>query len=62
MAPALETPEGALIVFILVGLVVVMEKEPAEQEITCPRCKYRWRCRSRLLYVTCPNCRRVFKR
>ncbi|MEM5816090.1 MAG: hypothetical protein QXL14_03530 [Candidatus Aenigmatarchaeota archaeon] len=26
------------------------------KKITCPRCSYTWYSKSKLLYVTCPNC------
>ena len=28
--------------------------------IECPKCKYKWKTRSKLLNVTCPNCMRKF--
>jgi len=30
--------------------------------VKCPRCGYEWKSRAKLNYVTCPNCRKVFKK
>jgi len=30
-------------------------------EVVCPRCGYRWRYKGRMLYATCPRCRKLFR-
>jgi len=30
--------------------------------VKCPRCGYIWDTKAKLEYVTCPNCRKVFKK
>ena len=27
-------------------------------KIKCPKCNYEWECKSKMMYVTCSNCRR----
>jgi len=29
-------------------------------KLKCPKCKYSWITKGRLLYTTCPNCQRKF--
>lgn len=31
-------------------------------KIKCPKCKYEWNTKSKLNYVSCPNCQRKVKR
>jgi len=31
-------------------------------KIKCPKCNHEWECKSKLMYVTCTNCQRKFKR
>jgi len=31
-------------------------------KVRCPRCGYVWNTRSRLIYVVCPSCRKMFKK
>lgn len=31
-------------------------------KVKCPRCGYIWDTKSKLMYVICPNCRKIFKK
>jgi len=37
--------------------ILIIEKV----ENTCEKCGYKWMTRSKLLYVTCPSCRRTVR-
>jgi DNA-directed RNA polymerase subunit RPC12/RpoP len=37
-------------------------KEFMKTKQKCPRCGYVWESASKMLYVTCPSCRKLFKK
>lgn len=36
-----------------------MKKKLKKPNIECHNCEYKWFTKSKLLYVTCPNCRKM---
>jgi len=32
------------------------EEEIEKKKITCPKCNYTWKSKTKFYYVTCPNC------
>jgi predicted nucleic acid-binding Zn-ribbon protein len=37
-----------------------MDVKGNEQQ--CPKCNYVWKTKAKMMYITCPNCQRKFKR
>jgi len=31
-------------------------------KVKCPSCKYMWETKSKMFYITCPNCQRKLKK
>jgi len=36
-------------------------KNKKGKKVICPKCNHRWRTRSKMMYITCPNCQRKIK-